>query len=75
MSTVPAELLQILSRHQQTRLLSSLQLLSPADRAYLVTQLADVDFDLLRSTWQSARQDSTPTETADRAEQAEAPSR
>ena len=75
MSTVPAELLQTLSLHQQTRLLASLQLLSPADCSRLTAQLADVDFELLRSTWQSAVQASTPTETVDRAEQAEAPSR
>jgi len=75
MSSVPAHLLQTLSQHQQTRLLAALKLLPAADCNRLAAQLADVDFDLLRSAWQSAAQNTAPTTAVDRAELAAAPSR
>lgn len=75
MSSVPAHLLQTLSHYQQTRLLASLDLLPPADVTRLVSQLIDVDFDLLQTAWRSATENPAPVTAADRAEQAAAPSR
>jgi len=75
MSSVLAHLLQTLSQHQQSRLLASLKLLPPADCHRLAAQLADVDFHLLRSAWQSTVQNTAPTTAVDRAELAAAPSR
>jgi len=70
MSSVPAHLLQTLSHYQQTRLLASLDLLPPADVTRLVSQLIDVDFDLLQTAWRSAIENPAPVTAADRAEQA-----